>query len=93
MQIMTSKSETSSDFFDDVHKVQRASLSPGSASLDQLSDSIRALSLAFLSKAVQPLHVDLFAWVRHIVTASNTTACFGANNPFREDPKLEETFW
>jgi hypothetical protein len=93
MAILSLKSEDNDSFFGEIHKVQRASLGLGTTSLDELSRSIRGHSLDSLNSTPNGQEVDLFAWLRHVLTISNTTACFGPMNPFSSDPELEGVLW
>lgn len=37
--------------------------------------------------------LDLYGWVRHVISLASTDAIYGAENPFRRDRRVEDGFW
>lgn len=76
----------------DVHDGTVTSLAPGkllqqttTAMLQQFSPCLHALTKAG--------EVDLFQWIRSMVTTCSTRALYGPNNPFSQNPHLMKSFW
>jgi hypothetical protein len=93
MKLISHKSETEDGFFGEMHRIQKASLGLGTASLEQLNKGVREQLIGFLNHVPDQQTVYLYAWLRRLFTKANTTACFGPLNPFDKYPELEDTFW
>lgn len=73
-------------------KVMHTALAPGEnlerTTQDMLHSLSRLLDFVFITE-----NVDLFAWVKKLVTRASTDAIYGASkNPFK-DPAVESGFW
>ncbi|KAI1028496.1 hypothetical protein LB503_002588 [Fusarium chuoi] len=73
--------------------VQKASLLPGTESLDELCTLIRAKLLNIVNELPSSQTIDLYAWVQDLFMRTNNSACFGEKDPFSLDPSLNSTFW
>lgn len=78
------------------HAAMRAALKPGS----QLDDMNRAmiheiaLSLDVLQPGTAPKtrQIDLYGWLRDIITAATTKSVYGPMNPY-DDKTIADAFW
>ena len=46
-----------------------------------------------IEEAQSPTRISVYAFIRHMLTISSSTALYGANNPMLADPSLEGSFW
>jgi len=79
----------------ETHDNNIAAMAPGEsldhmnrAMLQQATDHLRALE-----QDTDGTMINLYAWVKHILTVCSTRAIYGAKNPFSVEPELEQTFW
>jgi hypothetical protein len=83
------KTQRSSSIIGDTHFRVHKMLKPGPC-LDQMV----GVMLQTASEALKDItEVDLFDWTRRTVCLASTDAVYGPENPFRDDPTLEPTFW
>jgi hypothetical protein len=77
-----------------------AALAPGS-NLDAMNVAMLenvALALAELDAELGAAGeggrvLDLYGWVRHVISLASTDAIYGAENPFRRDRRVEDGLW
>lgn len=79
----------------ETHDETIAAMAPGEsldhmnrAMLQQATDHLRALE-----QDTDGTIINLYAWVKHVLTVCSTSAVYGAKNPFSVEPELEQTFW
>lgn len=78
------------------HHIEAVTLSNG-ASLDRLNlatsqEKLRLVDKIVLESSKSPVDIELYDWVRHVVTISATTGFYGPQNPYK-DPQHEKDFW
>jgi Cytochrome P450 len=93
MKLISKNAESEDSFFGEMHRIQKSVLGPETASLEKLNSENRRLLMGYLNELRGQETVDLYAWLRHLFTKANTTACFGQLNPFEKYPDLEQVFW
>lgn len=76
----------------DTHVRFRGYLSPGTT-----LDTMNELFLGNVSASLDVISpngdtVELFDWMRHIITIASTNAVYGPLNPFKS-PRVEKAFW
>lgn len=76
------------------HEMQNPMLGPGSEALEDLS----VVQMSKMAEMLNELpangrQTELFAFLRHIVTISNTEAVYGPDNIINRDPEMETAFW
>lgn len=76
------------------HEMQNPMLGPGSEALEDLS----VVQMSKMAEMLNELpangkQTELFAFLRHIVTISNTEAVYGPDNIITRDPEMETAFW
>lgn len=91
-----SEDEETRSFARQVHHLEAVTLSNG-ASLDRLNlitaqEKLRLVDEIVLESAKDPVNVELYGWVQHLVTISATTGFYGPQNPYK-DPQHEKDFW
>ncbi|KAI3587468.1 cytochrome P450 [Fusarium oxysporum f. sp. albedinis] len=79
--------------YGEIHRVQKASLLPGTESLDELCTLIRTKLLNIINELPSSQTIDLYTWVQDLFMRTNNSACFGQKDPFTIDPSLNSTFW
>ena len=53
---------------------------------------LRAID-SYLLNLEENNEVDLFVWMRRMVTMCSTSAVYGPSNPFTKDPSFYDLFW
>lgn len=91
---MSEDKETRS-FARQVHNVEASTLSNG-ASLDRLNqvssqEKLRLVDELVLESSKEPMHIELYDWIQHVITMSATTGFYGPQNPFK-NPQHERDF-
>ena len=76
----------------DVHDGTLAALAPGNDLEDMTEVMLHEVSRC-LESLVDGVEVDLFAWMRDIVTLCSTRAIYGPSNPFNINPSFVGLFW
>ncbi|KUI62827.1 7-alpha-hydroxycholest-4-en-3-one 12-alpha-hydroxylase [Cytospora mali] len=79
-----------------IQHVHATALAAG-PSLDRLNLATAQEMLRFVDESVAesskgPVQMELFDWVRHVITMAATTGFYGPKNPYR-DPQHEKDFW
>ena len=80
--------------FTDTHNAMHQALAPG-PHLDEMISSILESVCTYLERLLGDhgeATVDLYDWVRHMVTLASTDAVYGPQNPFQE-MEVREAFW
>ncbi|KAK3315648.1 cytochrome P450 [Apodospora peruviana] len=80
-------------FYGEIHRIQKASLLPGTESLDQLCNLVRTRLMHDVNNFPSVQVIDLYAWIQDLFMRSNNSACFGDQDPFTLDSSLNATFW
>ncbi|SPO01747.1 related to cytochrome P450 7A1 [Cephalotrichum gorgonifer] len=93
IELIFRDAHTESGFYGEIHRVQKASLLPGTESLEQLCTLVRGKLMRDVNEFPPVQDVHLFAWVQDMFMRSNNSACFGEKDPFTLDPSLSSTFW
>ncbi|KAF5631730.1 cholesterol 7-alpha-monooxygenase [Fusarium sp. NRRL 52700] len=93
IELIFRDAHTENGMYGEIHRVQRASLLPGTESLDELCTLIRAKLLNIVNELPSSQTIDLYAWVQDLFMRTNNSACFGEKDPFTIDPSLNSTFW
>lgn len=83
---MSEDKETRS-FARQLHHVEASTLSNG-PSLDRLNqvssqEKLRLVDELVLKSSKEPMHIELYDWVQHVITMSATTGFYGPLNPFK----------
>ena len=76
----------------DVHDRIVASLAPGK-DLQQTTNAMLSHASAYFESLTPDAEIDLFEWTRYMVTMCSTSALYGSESPFNENPKLVKSFW
>ncbi|KAK4206991.1 hypothetical protein QBC37DRAFT_393106 [Rhypophila decipiens] len=84
---------TTTGFYGEIHRIQKASLLPGTESLDQLCNLVRTKLMHDVNSLPTKNDVGLYVWIQDLYMRSNNSACFGDKDPFSLDPSLSATFW
>ncbi|KAM0354331.1 hypothetical protein ACHAPU_001375 [Fusarium lateritium] len=93
IELIFRDAHTENGMYGEIHKVQKASLLPGTASLDELCTLIRGKLLNIVNELPSSQTIDLYAWVQDLFMRTNNSACFGEKDPFTLDPSLNSKFW
>ncbi|KAF5533289.1 cholesterol 7-alpha-monooxygenase [Fusarium mexicanum] len=93
IELIFRDAHTENGMYGEIHRVQKASLLPGTESLDELCTLIRAKLLSIVNELSSSQTIDLYAWVQDLFMRTNNSACFGEKDPFTLDPSLNSTFW
>ena len=80
-----------SGYMRELHNIHHETLNLGSVLNSMRDNGFKEIASSLNS--MQDENVDLFSWTRHVLTTTCTTAVWGRENPFREDPELEDAFW
>lgn len=91
-----SEDEETRSFARQVHHIEAVTLSNG-ASLDRLNlvtaqEKLRLVDEIVLESSKDPVNIELYDWVQHLVTISASTGFYGPQNPYK-DPQHEKNFW
>ena len=80
----------------DTHRETWPTLAPG-PQLDLLVQNMLSTLLPFLDEFANAreatVSTDLYAWCRRAFTLAGTETLYGPENPFRQEPGLEDAFW
>ncbi|RKL16457.1 hypothetical protein BFJ68_g5069 [Fusarium oxysporum] len=93
IELIFRDAHTENGMYGEIHRVQKASLLPGTESLDELCTLIRTKLLNIINELPSSQTIDLYAWVQDLFMRTNNSACFGQKDPFTIDPSLNSTFW
>ncbi|KNB01159.1 hypothetical protein FOXG_04458 [Fusarium oxysporum f. sp. lycopersici 4287] len=93
IELIFRDAHTENGMYGEIHRVQKASLLPGTESLDELCTLIRTKLLNIINELPSSQTIDLYAWVQDLFMRTNNSACFGEKDPFTIDPSLNSTFW
>lgn len=93
IELIFRDAHTEDGFYGDIHRVQKASLLPGTKSLEQLCTLVRGMLMRDVNGFPDEQAVGLYSWVQDLFMRSNNSACFGEKDPFTLDPSLAATFW
>ncbi|KAL1883967.1 hypothetical protein Daus18300_000075 [Diaporthe australafricana] len=91
-----SQNEQTRSFARQVHHIEATALSNG-ASLDRLNlatsqEKLRLVDELVLESSRDPVHLELYDWVQHVVALSATIGFYGPQNPYK-NPQHEKDFW
>lgn len=91
-----SADEETRNFARQVHHIEATTLSNGN-SLDRLNlvtsqEKLRLVDELVLESSKDPVQIELYEWVQHLVTISASTGFYGPKNPYK-DPQHEKDFW
>lgn len=91
-----SQDEETRSFARQVHHIEATTLSNG-ASLDRLNlataqEKLRLVDELVSESSRDPVQVELYDWVQHVVALSATTGFYGPMNPYK-NPQHEKDFW
>ncbi|KAL9633344.1 MAG: hypothetical protein Q9164_004754 [Protoblastenia rupestris] len=76
----------------EIHDATVSTLAPGMA-LEQMTKTMLLEASACLQALDNDNVIDLFAWVKHMMTLCSTKAIYGPENPFNRDERLIKAFW
>lgn len=76
----------------EVHDGTVAALAPG-RTLENTIKPFLEQALTNFDALVKDKEVDLFAWMRQMVTLCSTRAIYGPENPFDKNPQFSDYFW
>lgn len=93
IELIFRDAHTENGMYGEIHKVQKASLLPGTSSLEELCVHVRGKLMSAINEAPSNQAIDLYTWVRDLFMAANNSVCFGQKDPFTLDPLLKDTFW
>jgi hypothetical protein len=93
IELIFRDAHTEKGMYGEIHRVQKASLLPGTESLDELCTVIRGRLLTIVNDMPSSQTIDLYAWVQDLYMRTNNSACFGDKDPFTLNPSLISTFW
>ncbi|KAM0302443.1 hypothetical protein HYE67_009949 [Fusarium culmorum] len=93
IELIFRDAHTEKGMYGEIHRVQKASLLPGTESLDELCTIIRGKLLTIVNDMPSSQTIDLYAWVQDLYMRTNNSACFGSKDPFTLNPSLISTFW
>jgi hypothetical protein len=81
--------KTSSSLMHESHVLTRSMLRSRANLISMVGDMLDVVSI----ELDQARTGDLYSWIRRTVCLASTDAFYGPHNPFRVDPKLENSFW
>ena len=93
IELIFRDADTEKGFYGEIHRVQKASLLPGTASLKQLCTLVREKLMCDINESPDEQVIGLYEWVQDLFMRSNNSVCFGEKDPFTLDPTLCSTFW
>ncbi|KAL8920373.1 MAG: hypothetical protein Q9172_004540 [Xanthocarpia lactea] len=79
----------------EINRIFHRCLSPG-PSLEKMERVALPRLLCYfeeLGSRTDATTLDLFAWLRSVMTVASTEAIYGPENPFSKRPQLEQAFW
>ena len=84
--------EQGSRYVIEVHDGIVAALAPG-RTLENMIKPLLEEASTYFDALVKDNEVDLFAWMRQLVTMCSTRAIYGPENPFNKNPRYSDSFW
>ena len=84
--------EHGSGYVIDVHDRIVTSLAPGK-DLQQTTKAMLSHASSYFEALTTDAEIDLFEWLRYMVTMCSTGALYGTENPFSKNPKFVDSFW
>lgn len=84
--------ENGTGYVVEVHDGTVAALAPGNSLENMTLTLLREIS-SYLAALESKKQIDFFAWTRKTITMCSTRAIYGPQNPFNQNPDLEEAFW
>lgn len=84
--------EQGSRYVIEVHDGIVAALAPG-RTLENMVKPLLEEASTYFDALVKDNEVDLFAWMRQLVTMCSTRAIYGLENPFNKNPRYSDSFW
>ena len=93
IELIFRDAHTENGMYGEIHRVQKSSLLPGTASLEEICSLVRGKLMRAINEAPSSQVIDLYAWAQDLITTTNNSACFGEKDPFTVDPTLNGTFW
>lgn len=93
IELIFRDAHTETGMYGEIHKVQRASLLPGTTSLEELCSLVRGKLMRVINESPPNQKIGLYSWVRDHFMRTNNSACFGEQDPFTLNPALNDTFW
>lgn len=84
--------EQGSRYVIEVHDGIVAALAPG-RTLENMVKPLLEEASTYFDALVKDNEVDLFAWMRQLVTMCSTRAIYGPENPFNKNPRYSDSFW
>lgn len=76
----------------DVHDRIVAALAPGK-DLQKTTKAMLSHTSSYLGAFTTDAEINLFEWMRYVVTMCSTRALYGNENPFNKNPKFVDSFW
>ncbi|EMC97660.1 hypothetical protein BAUCODRAFT_33384 [Baudoinia panamericana UAMH 10762] len=77
-----------------VHDMMNAHLSPGPGLDEITSVQLQQMSIVLNDMAMEGAQtINLYAWMKHVLSVCNGYAVYGPDNIFATDPSLERDFW
>lgn len=94
IELIFKDAHTENGFYGEIHSIQRSSLLPGTASLEQLSSLVRTKLMSDINTCpADSQNIHLYVWIQDLFMKSNNSACFGPQDPFTKYADLDEVFW
>ena len=85
--------ENGPGYVTEIHDNTVSALAPGEA-LERMTNAMLLEASLCLQALENENVIDLFAWIRHMVTLCSTRAIYGSENPFNRDQgRLIKAFW
>lgn len=84
--------EQGSRYVIEVHDGIVAALAPG-RTLENMVKPLLEEASTYFDALIKDNEVDLFAWMRQLVTMCSTRAMYGPENPFNKNPRYSDSFW
>ena len=84
--------ENGPGYVTEIHDATVSTLAPGMA-LEQMTKTMLLEASSCLQALDNDNVIDLFAWVKHMMTLCSTRAIYGPENPFNRDERLIKAFW
>lgn len=84
--------EQGSGYVIEVHDGLVAALAPG-VHLENMTEPMLREASTYLNGLGSSKEIDLFVWIRRMVTMCSTAAIYGPENPFIKNPQYSDLFW
>lgn len=86
--------ENGSGYVIEIHDGIMTALAPGNCLENMILTVLQEVSTYLAALDYEGTkEIGLFTWTRKIVTMCSTRAIYGPENPFNQDPDLEQAFW